>query len=78
VAHLALVAHNVMPVLLADGSIVQSLHFEAEVQWGDERKPILIQVAPNVPLVGMTLLEGHRLTIDVEEDGVVQISPNAS
>ena len=73
IAQLALPAHNVMPVMLSDGSVVQAMYFEAEVDWENTRKPVLVQAAPNVPLVGMALLEESRLTIDIEIDGIVQI-----
>jgi clan AA aspartic protease len=78
IAQLALVAHNVMPVMLSDGTTIQAMYFEAEVDWEGQRKPILVQEAPNIPLAGMALLKGMRLIVDIEPGGLVQLEQKQS
>lgn len=75
IATLALSASESMPVMLADGSIINSLFFDAEVEWNNTVRSISVQSAPGPPLIGMRLLEGSRLIIDVTLGGPVQILP---
>jgi predicted aspartyl protease len=60
---------------LGDGSEVAMAGFEATVLWDGERRDVFVLEADGVPLVGMAMLLDHRLTMDVEPDGVVQIGP---
>lgn len=73
VATLALVARESVSVMLADGSVVESMYFEAEALWHGKRRPITVQVSPGMPLIGMTLLEDSRLIIEAEPGGKVFI-----
>ena len=58
---------------LADGSIVRMEDYLASVVWHGQQKDVLISQAAGTPLVGMALLEGSRLTMDVLDDGDVMI-----
>ena len=58
---------------LGDGSEVGMPAYEASVLWDRRERSILVLEAEGVPLVGMAMLLGYRLTIDVEEDGLVRV-----
>lgn len=58
---------------LAGGQIVEMDYFRATVVWdGRARETLILEVA-GTPLVGMGLLEGHRVTLDVLPGGRVTI-----
>ena len=50
---------------------------EAEVEWHGERKDVQVDLADADPLIGMRLLRGSQLCLDVTEGGAVEISPLA-
>lgn len=54
---------------LADGNVVVLEVYEAVVVWHGRPREVLILQAEGSPLLGMSLLEGSRLTIDVSNDG---------
>jgi clan AA aspartic protease len=61
--------------LLADGSeSVFDIH-EAVVMWDGRPFRIAVDAADMIPLVGMSLLDGHELTIQIRPNGVVTIKP---
>lgn len=61
--------------ILADGREVVLNLFEAVVDWhGQPRRVPALEVERGA-LLGMALLEGSRLTLDVAEGGQVQIEP---
>ena len=47
--------------------------WDGQVQWHEGRKRVQILQAQGIPLIGMSLLEGSRLTVDVEIGGLVSI-----
>jgi predicted aspartyl protease len=59
---------------LADGSVRQYDLYEAELEWVDTWMPILVSAIGSEALVGMKLLSGHRLSIDVIPGGPVSIA----
>lgn len=63
--------------MLADGSIRQFDIYAAEVAWDGGWRPILVSAVGGEPLLGMRLLSGHRLCIDVVPSGAVEITPLA-
>jgi clan AA aspartic protease len=73
IATLALAANKIMSVMLSDGSVIQAMHFDAEVDWHGKRVPVLVQAAAGKPLVGMALLEGSRLIVEADEGGQVLV-----
>jgi clan AA aspartic protease len=61
--------------LLADGSqTVYDVH-ERTVLWDGKTRRIAVDVAETDPLLGMALLEGHELCLQVIEDGPVTVQP---
>ena len=58
---------------LADGSQRAFDVFEANVNWDGAVRRILVYHADAEPLIGMELLSGYRLKIDVEHEGAVTI-----
>ena len=64
--------------ILADGSEVTFHIYNVTVMWGGIARFIPAYVADNVPLLGMALLEGHYLGVDVRDGGRVLIQPAAA
>ena len=60
--------------LLADGSESLVDIYEATVIWDGQARRIAVDAADTAPLVGMTLLSGYELTIQVLEGGNVTIT----
>ena len=60
---------------LADGSEVTFDVYDVAVLWDGQPRYVLADAAETTPLVGMRLLDGHNLNIDVEEGGRVLIRP---
>ncbi len=60
---------------LADGSVRRFDVYAAEVEWDGKWRPVLASAVGNEPLLGMRLMAGHKLTIEVVPRGVVEIVP---
>lgn len=58
---------------LADGSVTRLDVYLASVIWHGRDTEVLISQTAGAPLIGMALLEGNRLTIDVTAGGEVSI-----
>jgi len=58
---------------LADGSVIRLDVYLASVVWHGRQKDVLISQAVGTPLIGMSLLEGSRLTMNVVDGGDVTI-----
>ena len=58
---------------LGNGSDVEMRLFRADVVWDDQDKTILVVEADDDALIGMELLEGSTLFIDVRTGGDVRI-----
>jgi clan AA aspartic protease len=61
--------------VLGDGSVRQFDIFAAEVAWDGAWRTVLVSAVGNESLLGMRLLAGHRLLIEVVPGGSVEISP---
>ena len=59
--------------VLADGSEVSMDVFDTTVLWDNQERDIVVHAAEGAPLVGMALLSGYRVTLDVEDGGSVSI-----
>lgn len=71
VAQLALTWRQRGRALLADGSESVFDIYEATVDWDGELRRIPVDEAETVPLIGMSLLEGYELSIQVQRGGNV-------
>lgn len=65
--------HSATLATLADGRQVAMSRYEASIQWDGRRLDVMVLEADGGPLVGMSLLDGHRLTIEVVAGGSVTI-----
>ena len=63
--------------LLADGSESVCDIYEATVIWDSRPRRIAVDEVDIVPLVGMSLLYGYELTVQIVEGGSVLIKPLA-
>ena len=61
--------------LLADGSETIFDAYEAEVLWDGEPRRVGVDEANTDPLLGMSLLHHHKLTIEIVAGGKVLIEP---
>ena len=61
------------PVTLADGSTATLEVYEASVVWHKLPRPVECLLAEDLSLVGMTLLRGSTLRMQVVEGGAVEI-----
>ncbi len=59
--------------MLADGSIVLADVYEATVIWDGQPRLVEIESAETMPLVGMSMLQGHRFTVEVVKGGTASI-----
>lgn len=71
--HLDLSFHSATLAMLGDGRQVALSRYEASVQWDGRRLEVMVLEADGGPLIGMSLLNGHRLTIEVVTGGSVII-----
>lgn len=74
VEELELVRHGVQRATLADGSAVYLDIHEAAIVWDDQLRDVRVLAAGGDPLVGMALLRGYELTMEVVDGGVVRIA----
>ena len=59
--------------ILADGSVLVLDVYLGSASWHGRPLDVLIAQADGTPLVGMSLLRGSRMTVDVIDDGDVVI-----
>jgi len=60
---------------LANGEVDMFDLYEGRVVWNGQWRDVVLSVADGGPLVGMALMHGCRLTIDIVDGGRVQIRP---
>ena len=73
VSELALAFAGVNRVQLADGSEAALDSYAVTVLWDGRPRRVVAYVSDAAPLVGMSLLVGHSVCVDVEHDGRVVI-----
>jgi clan AA aspartic protease len=61
--------------LLADGSVLHFDVYAAAVEWDGGWLPIMVSAVGEDALIGMQLLAGHKLAIEVVPGGLVEITP---
>ncbi len=75
VAALGLVLQSGGRAGLGDGSVRQFEIYSAEVEWDGNWRSVLVWALGDEVLIGMRLLAGHALRIDVVPGGAVEIAP---
>jgi predicted aspartyl protease len=71
---LGLVRQSAGGATLADASLRQFDIYAANVEWNGQWRPVLVWAVGNEVLVGMRLLTGHELRIQVVPGGAVAIT----
>jgi clan AA aspartic protease len=61
--------------VLADGSTQRVDLHRAELEWGGIWRPVLVVPLGDQVLLGMKLLEGYRLSVEVVSGGTVEVVP---
>lgn len=72
---LGLLFQDVSRMVLGDGSIASLSVYEAVVVWDSQERPVLVHAADGGCLMGMGLLYGHDLHVQVVDGGSVTIEP---
>lgn len=75
VAALGLIPQSGGVATLGDGSVCQFDFYAADLEWDGAWRPVLVAAVGNEALLGMHLLAGHKLVIDVEAGGLVEVRP---
>jgi len=75
VADLGLIWETTGRAILADGSECEYDVYSGEVEWDGAVRRISIDAADAEPLVGMSLLDGFELSVQVRDGGAVTIRP---
>ena len=73
VAELALPFSHTSQLILADDTMVSLPVHEVAVLWDGQPRDIDADVAGSTPLIGMLLLDGYNLNMDVKVGGKVAI-----
>ena len=68
---------DVQVVVLADGSRATLTAHAVEVSWDGRLRDAFAYAAGSTPLIGIALMDGYRLCIDVERGGQVSFEPRA-
>ena len=61
------------PAALGDGHQVYMDVYEADVLWDEQKRKVIVLATDAGALLGMSMLMGHRMTLDIEEAGTVAI-----
>ena len=75
ISQLGLNRYGTDTISLADGSRKTAHVFNASIKFGNNWLEVLVEESEGDVILGMGLLYGHRLTIEVVEDGDVIIDP---
>ena len=67
--------NSTVAVLANDEAVTLHTH-QAEIVWDGQRRTVRATASGTTPLAGMRLMAGHYLSIDVRENGPVQIENN--
>jgi clan AA aspartic protease len=75
VQSLALPVVEINRMVLADGSVTLVDVHACAVEWDGQDRVVMVHCMESAPLVGMSLLFDHLLSIQVVDQGTVTISP---
>lgn len=71
---LALTPTGLDEMALADDQVAQVESYKGAVSWNGQERRITVHCLEGTPLLGMSLLSGHRLTLDAIPNGPVTIT----
>lgn len=71
VAHLDLRFHSMAVASVAGATSLATRRFHGEVMWDGRPKEAFVLEAEGMPLLGMAMLRGYRVTFDALLDGAV-------
>jgi clan AA aspartic protease len=74
IAKLGLLWRRRGSAILADGTVCEFDISEADVIWDGQPRRIPVDAVDMLPLVGMTLLENHELTMQIRPQGRVTLA----
>jgi clan AA aspartic protease len=60
---------------LADGTVRHFDTYGAEVEWDGTKRGAVVSAVGTEALIGMMLLDGHELRVEVEVGGMVEVRP---
>ena len=72
-AALGLAFDGVGWAVLADGTEARFDVYDATLLWDGQPRRVYVYAAETTPLVGMRLLEGHDLHVEVQDGGRVTV-----
>jgi clan AA aspartic protease len=75
VSTLGLPFHSIRTVLLADGAFQDVANHRGWILWENVERPVRVVAAGEQPLLGMTLLVGYRLCVNIVDGGEVTTEP---
>ena len=64
-----------LDILVADGRTTKVRTYSSQIDWQGEYRRVEVISTETFPLIGMALLRGSRLCMDVEDAGEVEIAP---
>jgi len=70
---LALPLARYQPSYLADSSSVLLEVYIATLLWNNEERDVEVLALEGAPLIGMTMLEGHEIHLQIADGGLVRI-----
>ncbi len=73
IRHLGLIRTGRMDFVLAHGESARLDIYEGRLLWHDRLRDVVVTEADGVPLIGIRLLSGSRVTMDVSPGGEVLI-----
>jgi clan AA aspartic protease len=73
IATLGLPYHTHTTAALADGTTVTLAIYKATIVWHGHDSSVYVLAAEGGPLIGMALLHGNRVTLDVIDSGPVTV-----
>ena len=62
-------------VRLADGTFRRRPHFEVSIEWEGEERLAEVVLMENEPLLGVELMEGYLLQVEITDGGEVSLEP---
>lgn len=62
-------------VTLADGSERDHRNYTAAVEWDGKPRRVIVSAVGDEPLIGMKLLAGYELRVEVTPGGAVEVRP---